>query len=256
MVSVVVSETPHRAVAYRCRAWPYSGFCGQLSPTVFGGDQGWTLAGGCDGSVGPTAAPSFDRLGSTGACPPDWSSSNTDYEAGDRVSYTVSRDPVRKIVYECRQWPNSGYCNQGSGFEPTTQYASLAWTLKGSCDGSFAPTAAPAPYSGTCQYNKCVMVDSTEQCTPGSTGCSCSAGQTASTSCRRDIQTEQCTLTDVDPWRSGVSYVTDDVVRVGTARFRCREWPNFFWCRQAAYQPSLDNNSIWPQAWRTDGTCT
>jgi hypothetical protein len=255
MVSVTVSETPLRKVAYRCKAWPYSGFCGQLSPDQFGGDQGWAVAGGCDGSIGPTQSPSFDSLGMVGKCPEEWSASNTDYEAGDRVSYTVSTDPVRKIVYECRQWPNSGYCNQGTGFEPTTTYSNLAWILKGSCDGTFAPTASPAAYTGTCTYNKCVTTEVSQVCTPGSTGCSCSAGQTASSSCVRDVDVETCTDTAVNVWSSSIDYVTDDVVRVGTARFRCREWPNFFWCRSAAYIPSLTDNNIWPQAWRRDGTC-
>ena len=46
MVSVTVSTTPLKKFAYVCKAWPFSGFCGQFSPTEYGGDQGWTALGG------------------------------------------------------------------------------------------------------------------------------------------------------------------------------------------------------------------
>ncbi|KAL7523373.1 hypothetical protein ACHAXR_000149, partial [Thalassiosira sp. AJA248-18] len=137
IVAVIVSNTPIRKVAYKCKAWPYSGYCGQFSPTQFGGDQGWALAGQCIGSMGPTSAPSFDSLtvDATG-CPQEWSASSTDYEANDKVSLAVSTSPERKILYKCREWPNTGYCNQGSGFKPGTQYGSMAWTLLGACTGT------------------------------------------------------------------------------------------------------------------------
>mmetsp|Transcript_3382 Transcript_3382/g.6143 ORF Transcript_3382/g.6143 Transcript_3382/m.6143 type:complete len:657 (+) Transcript_3382:92-2062(+) len=258
MVSVTVSSIPLRKVAYKCKAWPFSGHCGQFNPTQFGGDQGWTLAGSCDGSIGPTASPSFDKLALTGlGCPAEWSASSTDYEAGDMVSYTVSDSPERKIVYKCREWPNTGYCNQGAGFTPGTEYGKMAWTLMGACEGSMAPTAAPAPYAGTCEYRKCVMVESTEtNCTPGSTGCSCRSGQTAGVGCTKKVETKVCTDTPVNAWVSSVDYFTNDVVRLGTKRFKCREWPNYFWCRMSAYRPSTESNSIWNQAWTENGLCS
>jgi hypothetical protein len=257
MVSVTVSNTPLRKVAYKCKAWPFSGYCGQFNPTQFGGDQGWTLAGSCLGSIGPTASPSFDSIGLVaGGCPAEWTSSTTDYEAGDMVSLTVSTTPERRIVYKCQEWPNSGYCNQGTGFKPNTQYGKMAWTMMGSCTGMMAPTAAPAAYAGQCQYSKCAMVSSTENCTPGSTGCSCRAGQTAGAGCTKKVETNVCTDTAVVAWSSGTNYVTDDVVRIGTKRYKCREWPNYFWCRMAAYKPTMESNGIWNQAWNENGMCT
>merc|ERR1719148_424662 len=112
-----------------------SGHCGQYSPTQHGGDQGWALAGSCDGSIGPTSSPSFDVLAvDAGGCPEEWSSSTTDYEAGDVVSYAVSAAPARTIVYECKAWPMSGYCNQ-RGFGPGDRYGGTAWTPAGACEG-------------------------------------------------------------------------------------------------------------------------
>ena len=126
----------------------------------------------------------------------------------------------------------------------------------GACSGLMAPTAAPAPYAGVCQYNKCAMVESTEtNYTPGSTGCSCRANQTAGVGCTKKVETKVCTDTDVDPWSNSVDYVTDDVVRVGTQKFKCREWPNFFWCRMAAYKPDLEPNGVWNEAWTKLDMC-
>ncbi|KAL7535401.1 hypothetical protein ACHAXR_007612, partial [Thalassiosira sp. AJA248-18] len=139
LVGMIVSDVPLRKVAFKCKAWPYSGFCGQFSPTEYGGNQGWALAGQCTGSIGPTSSPSFVTIKEvTGGCPQEWSSSTTDYEAGDKVSYTVSTSPERKLVYKCRDWPNSGYCGQGA-YEPGTQYGDMAWTLLGSCSGTISP---------------------------------------------------------------------------------------------------------------------
>lgn len=237
MVSVAVSTIPIRKVAYSCRAWPLSGFCGQFSPTEFGGDQGWALKGSCDGSVGPTTSPSFDALASSGrACPEDWSASKTDYAAGDQVSYAVSNTPERKIVFECKSWPNSGFCNQGAGYEPTTMHAGDAWTLIGACDGSFAPTLSPAAYAGTCTYDRCRLVSGTETCTEGTTGCT-------------------CTPTDVDPYSSSAAYVANDVVRLGAKQFRCRTWPNELWCPNTAYAPTGEAGGIWTDAWTSIEDC-
>jgi len=256
MVAITVSESPLRKVAYKCKAWPYSGYCGQFSPVVFGGSQGWSLVGGCDGSMAPTQSPSFDRLSEqTGGCPQDWSLS-TDYEAGDMVALTVSTTPERKIVYKCRDWPKSGYCGQGDAYKPGTQYGYMAWDQAGYCDGTKAPTASPVAYTGDCQYSRCRMVDSTVVCTPGSTGCSCSAGQTASSSCTKDVEVEECTDTDVDAWSSSEDYLADDVVRKGLKRYKCRAWPRYFWCRQDVYKPTGADSGLWKEAWTEDGMCT
>lgn len=104
-VSVVVSAEPLRQVVYRCKEWPYSGFCAQFSPDEIGGDQGWMLTGSCNGLMEPTASPSFDLLAYMGGCPKEISYENPAYVAGDTVSITVSGIPERKVVYECKQYP-------------------------------------------------------------------------------------------------------------------------------------------------------
>jgi len=45
LVAVTVSTSPERKFAFKCKAWPFSGFCKQFSPTEFGGDQGWAKKG-------------------------------------------------------------------------------------------------------------------------------------------------------------------------------------------------------------------
>ena len=126
----------------------------------------------------------------------------------------------------------------------------------GKCEGSMSPTAAPAPYAGVCQYSKCVMKENSQpNCIPGSNGCSCRAGQTAGMGCTKKAKTLTCTNTDVYAWASNVDYFTNDVVRVGNKRFKCRKWPNYFWCRTSAYKPNMESNSIWTQAWTEDGMC-
>lgn len=257
MVSVTVSTDPLREFAYTCKSWPMSGHCGQYSPLMNLGSQGgWEMAGSCDGSLGPTSSPTFDDLVIDPAgCPEEYSTAMTDFEAGDRVAVTLSTAPERKIVFQCRTWPNSGYCNQAAFAPGTSEHTDMAWTIIGACTGSFAPTIAPVAYVGTCEYDKCIMVESTEtNCVPGSAGCSCLAGYPASASCTRVIETETCNPANVDPYSTTVDYVTDDVVRVGTMRFKCREWPNFLWCRNAAYRPQVEEG-IWSEAWRTDGEC-
>jgi len=249
LVAVTVSAVPLRQVAYRCKAWPFSGYCGQLSPLVFGGDQGWAFAGSCDGSIGPTISPNFQQLAFVPGCPAEWNPFTTDYEAGDTVAYTVSDEPARKIVYKCRDWPNTGYCNQGSGFEPTAQYGKMAWTLVGACVGSVAPTASPVVYAGTCRFRKCVEED--EACVPGSSGCSCNVNQSAN--CKKKVNV--CRMVDVLTYNKATDYAYGDVVRVGTKRFKCKTWPNGLWCNNEAYSPKLDG-SIWSNAWLVDGTCS
>jgi len=256
MVSEVVSSVPSRSVVYRCRPWPYSGHCKQFAPLDSqGGSLGWVFAGSCDRSMGPTASPAFEQLGYIGSgCPAEYSRSRTDYEAGDQVSVTVSSSPERKVVYQCRKYPNNGFCNQ-IGFEPGKSfYDRMAWDIMGSCTGTLSPTGAPAVYTGNCHYRKCVMTEGTEQCDPGSFGCSCSIGQTPGPNCQRDIEVEQCTNADVNPWVSNLNYDQGDVIRVGTQRYKCRPWPYAGWCKLSAYRPPLEPG-IWTDAWEMDGNC-
>jgi len=261
-VSVTVSTLPIRQVVYQCKAWPFSGFCSQFEPTAFGGDQGWALAGSCDGSIGPTASPVFSAIAVSGGCPADWKASTTTYEANDLVSLVVSSVPVRKIVYECRVWPNTEYCNQGEGFKPGTVYGNMAWTMKGSCDGSITPTSAPIAYEGDCFYDKIVVIKNTgtTPCAHGSsndctcitcTGTSCPQSYT----CSKPTDTTNTVQTTVKPWVSSYDYEEGEVIRAGNKRFKCKAWPFYFWCRMSAYEPTEDETGIFSYAWTRDGIC-
>lgn len=255
IVSVSVSLSPIKKVVYRCRAWPNSNHCGQHAPDVFGGELGWSLSGSCEGSIGPTSSPSFDELGlisNPSGCPQDFSTSDT-YEAGDLVSVTASIAPSRKIVYECRAWPNSGYCNQqGSTLDPGEKFGFLGWTLRGSCDGTLAPSMAPVAYAGLCQFIKCETgtscnVDGPSNGISGSTACSCRGTDVQSSSCTQTV----CTLTDVETYSTSTTYDVGDVARRGARQFTCRVRG---WCNQSAYQPLLVSG-IWSDAWTESGDC-
>ena len=88
-------------------------------------------------------------------------------------------------------------------------------------DGSMAPTSAPIAYKGDCFYDK----------------------------------VPEQTKTEVKVWDRLANYITGDVVRVGNKRFKCKEWPYFFWCRVSAYMPTLENDGIWALAWTKDSVC-
>lgn len=147
-VSVTVSTTPVKVQAvFKCKPWPYSNFCSMFNPTDnAGGHMGWTYGGDCTGTFTPTSSPTFDPLSVIpGGCPDDYNiSSINSYKAGSIVSKTISSTPLQKIMYQCREWPNSGYCNQVT-FAPGKQYDYIAWTRLGPCDGTKAPINAPMP---------------------------------------------------------------------------------------------------------------
>jgi len=256
MAAVTISETPERKVAYVCNAWPLNQFCGRFSPNdEIGGSQGWTRVAPCDGTLtgSPTSSPSFDALTEvTGGCPGEYELSDDEYEAGDRVTYTVSVAPVRKIVFECKTFPNSGYCNQ-EAFAPGAEHADRAWILKGYCEGTTAPTLSPVAYTGTCEYTK--EVSESEGCTCGDFGCPNPGGLPAtSAACEKTVMT---TATEtVAIYSSSIKYVTADVVRLGVDRFKCKPWPFHMWCSNDAYQPSVDSDGPWKEAWLEDGVCT
>jgi hypothetical protein len=86
-------------------------------------------------------------LTDAGGCAPDYSDSAT-YEAGDKVS--VEGNGVQKIVYECKAFPDDGYC---SSYEPG-HWSKLGWKLVGYCEGTISPTASPVFISLT-DHNGC-----------------------------------------------------------------------------------------------------
>jgi hypothetical protein len=62
----------------------------------------WKLVAHCDGTIAPTISPSFDVLSEIGeGCPREFVG-DAYYEPGDVVSYEVSANPSRKVVYQCK----------------------------------------------------------------------------------------------------------------------------------------------------------
>ena len=222
-VSVIESSGTGRKAVYKCKAWPASAYCGQFSPIdLNGGKLGWEYVGGCVGTITPTSSPTYDASSVIAGCPVAYTATSSTYQAGDKVSRTVSTTPLRKQVYQCRDWPGSVYCNQKT-FAPGTEFDYMAWTVLGPCEGTLAPTAAPTSYGGLCTYEK--VVDASPTPTP------------------------------VAEWSLGTSYEAGDQVRIGLAKFECKPWPYYFWCRVASYAPTLSDTGSWTEAWTPAGAC-
>ena len=227
-VSVIKSNSPLIQVIYKCKAWPYTWYCGQISPlTSNGGKLGWEYVGECTGTIEPSTSPTLSP-GTViiAGCPTDYSLAKVDYKAGDQVAMVAGTSSSYKVVYQCREFPFSGYCNQ-KGFAPGEQYDYMAWTLVGPCDGTLAPTSAPTEYTGTCTYTK--VVTTTPTPTP--------------------------VITPVAPWAAGTVYDAGDQVRIGAKKFQCKPWPYYFWCRLSAYAPTPSETGLWTEAWTLAGTC-
>ncbi len=117
---------------YKCSTTPFVNFwCG--NPSYKPGDstywqEAWTLLGSCTGTIGPSKSSSYMSLKSVGGCPEQYSASTT-YEAGDKVTLQVNA--AASLVYECKAFPDNGYCDQ---YEPG-HWSKLGWTLKGYCNG-------------------------------------------------------------------------------------------------------------------------
>ena len=223
-MSVTVTTTPLVQLVYKCKAWPYSGFCGQFSPLdTAGGSLGWTYVGGCTGTSAPTTAPTYDPATVIAGCPADYNSASTSYVAGSQVALTVG---ASKLVYQCKAWPNSGYCTQ-STYAPGGTYSDMGWTLVGPCTGSVAPTSAPTAFAGNCMYEK--VVTTTPTPTP--------------------------TIINIAAWSASTLYDAGDQVRIAGTTYKCKPWPFYFWCRMAAYQPTTSSTGLWTEAWTNNGAC-
>lgn len=220
-VSVTKTTTPLVKMVYQCKAWPYSGYCGQFSPlNAAGGMLGWDLIGGCSGTITPTGSPTHNPATTViDGCPNEYSSTVTTYKAGDQVS-------LNKMVYQCREWPNEGWCKQKE-YLPGGPYSDMAWTVVGPCDGTMTPTVAPSAFTGACKYIK--VVTTTPTPTP--------------------------VVYDILTWSSGTLYEAGDRVRIGAKTYVCKPWPFYFWCRMSAYQPKLTSSGLWTEAWETGGSC-
>ena len=81
----------------------------------------WYPVSYCNGSFAPTTAPNFDLVNALQGCPEEYHA-ETVYEAGDQVS-VVSSSAV--VVFECKRWPESTYCNAGLSFAPNTKYGEI-----------------------------------------------------------------------------------------------------------------------------------
>ncbi|EJK59466.1 hypothetical protein THAOC_20308 [Thalassiosira oceanica] len=271
MVSITVSTSPLQKIAYTCKAWPFSGFCGLYAPNSGLPDdqQGWTMNGGCTGTIAPTTAPSFGTLNLVaGGCPQDYDENNlSGIEAGDQVSLVVSAAPTeRRVVYECKSGAVSAYCSNAA-FIPGGQYSAMAWDLKGYCDGTISPTAAPTAYINADQPTapaQCTSPATVKECyfekdvtTTGVT-CTCSDADCPNpdgltgNACKKDVTVTTCP--SVDAYSSSATYEAGDVVRIGTKKFQCKAWPYYLWCGNSAYEPSLEAG-VWTDAWSEIGDC-
>jgi len=170
-----------------------------------------------------------------------------DYSYEDKVS--IKLDATRAIVYQCKTWPDGDHCKSNSENirNPTAEFGDMGWKLIGTCSGSMAPTISPTVYDNVgntkCTYTKTVV---TNNCTPGSAGCSCTTDSPPGTYCTKtDITTPP-----VPNYIAGATYATNDVVRVnGVDRFKCKVTG---WCSNVAYRP---DGALSASAWASDGTC-
>lgn len=228
VVSVIKSYTPLIKAVYKCKAWPNSLYCAQFSPIhPNGGNLGWEYVAGCTGTIAPTISPTFLPGTLIVGCPTYYNSAHTAYKPGDQVSWADKNLPY-KIVYQCRDFPYSGYCNQ-KGFAPGDQYADMAWTKIGPCEGTQPPTSAPTEFipGASCTYVKIIKT------TPTSTS----------------------VVTPIAKWTSGTLYEAGDQVRIGAKKFQCKPYPFYLWCRMAAYAPTDSATGLWTDAWTPAGTC-
>ncbi|KAL7507857.1 hypothetical protein ACHAXN_004984 [Cyclotella atomus] len=137
------------SVVWKCASSIHlSRFCDRFEPGNVS-NLGWTAVGHCYGTMSPTTAPNFVQLVEYGAGCPDEYDADSRYVSGDIVSYP--RAPNRILVYECKKWPHTAYCNAGQLFAPGELNEALGWEIKGWCDGTLAPTSSPILWTGACE---------------------------------------------------------------------------------------------------------
>ena len=110
-----------------------SQFCTQFAPDHWS-QLGWIKIGLCGGStIAPTTSPNFNRLTEIeGGYPEQFSTANIEYKAGDQVSVFVDKNSEQALVYECKEYPYSGYCSAGYElFAPYSVYGDMGWNLLG-----------------------------------------------------------------------------------------------------------------------------
>lgn len=105
---------------FECKPWPDAGFCKLYGPEEENGELGWTVIGGCTGTIAPTIAPTEQDF--SGCSTPEYSAGAT-YEEGDEVH-------VGGDVYECKPFPFSLWCSN-PGYIPGTPTGAEAWSSTG-----------------------------------------------------------------------------------------------------------------------------
>ncbi|KAH0551266.1 hypothetical protein GP486_007446 [Trichoglossum hirsutum] len=107
---------------YRCKPFPFSGWCGQVGykPGVDASwRDAWELVDVCNAGLVGAGRPTNDC-----AVLPDWQVGT--YAGGEVVKHAGQ-------VYQCKGWPQSGWCGQ-VGYEPgVTLYWPNAWVLLSAC---------------------------------------------------------------------------------------------------------------------------
>ena len=204
-------------------------FCSINAPDLLGvGMNYWIPTNSCTGTgtSDPTASPTFGS--SQAGCPEEYDSS-TVYEADDIIS--IKREDGRSIVYTCKAFPASQFCNV-EAYSPLNTDAACngdicwpeAWTYVGGCTGSYTPTATPT----------------FDQSDIG--GCP-------------------------EEYDSSTNYGEGDKVSVtpeGEAfgkLYECKTWPASDYCKMEAYSPlntdaACNGDVCWHQAWTYVGGCT
>jgi len=214
----VVSENE---TVYACKD---NGWCKLTGPDLFGaGALYWEATAACEGTVSPTAAPTFDTPNA--GCPDEYDSSVA-YGPGDKIA--VVRKDGQIVVYQCKSWPDGEFCKQEIYSPESTSLAcggekcwSKAWVRVGGCEGTYSPTAAPTfDTAGGCP----------EEYVAGT------------------------------PYEAGDKV---SIIGTGETQgkiYQCQGWPNAGHCSTDAYKPGSGGQTyngvpLWKSAWTYVGGC-
>eukprot|EP00986_Skeletonema_menzelii_P002081 scaffold565_cov143-Skeletonema_menzelii.AAC.3 len=204
-------------------------FCNLYAPDLKGvGGSYWTATASCDGTASPTANPTWATGNIQDGCPEEYDSSAT-YEANEQVA--VTRDDGVSIMYQCKPFPESQWCNDDTYSPLSTEKLcngetcwSRAWNKLGACDGTFSPTATPT-------FDPANLDGCPEEYDAG---------------------------TDYEPGdKVSVTPAGEDYGKI----YQCKSWPNGGNCVKESYSPAntdkgCNGEVCWPEAWTYVGGCT
>mmetsp|Transcript_23316 Transcript_23316/g.37962 ORF Transcript_23316/g.37962 Transcript_23316/m.37962 type:complete len:793 (+) Transcript_23316:154-2532(+) len=203
-------------------------FCNLYAPDLKGvGGSYWTATASCDGTASPTANPTWATGNIQDGCPEEYDSSAT-YEANEQVA--VTRDDGVSIMYQCKPFPESQWCNDDTYSPLSTEKLcngetcwSRAWNKLGACDGTFSPTATPT-------FDPANLDGCPEEYDAG---------------------------TDYEPGdKVSVTPAGEDYGKI----YKCKGWPFTKYCMQEVYSPAntekgCNGKVCWPEAWTYVGGC-